>query len=144
MSAYFDASALAKLYLDEPGASLVRTIQAGHNVAMSRLSEVEVASALRRRHAGGDLSPADCDRMLADWELDRLQFSVVELDATIAAAARRLLASQLLRASDAVQLASALTHRRGLGKPTPFVCFDIRLAAAAMREGLQVIPEVKA
>ncbi len=49
MIRYFDASALAKRYVKEAGIQAVcRLLDAG-NAAVSRLSEVEVASALVRR-----------------------------------------------------------------------------------------------
>jgi hypothetical protein len=52
---YFDASALAKRYLDEAGSASVRRLSASGTVATSRLSEIEVTSAVERRIREGVL-----------------------------------------------------------------------------------------
>src|SRR4029079_17700412 len=58
---YLDASALAKRYVEEPGSQLVRERMQDAILATSRLSEVEVTSALVRRWRQGDLSQAELD-----------------------------------------------------------------------------------
>ena len=50
---YFDASALVKRYVREPAAVSVRRLLKSDRAATSRLSEVEVASALTRRAREG-------------------------------------------------------------------------------------------
>ena len=116
----------------------VRRLLKGHPGATSRLSEVEVASALVRREREGAFSAADRDRALASIGRDFATLIVIEFTPQIASASRELLLRHRLRAGDAVQLASCLYLQRELGEPISFVAFDDRLTAAAAGEGLQV------
>ena len=52
---YFDASALVKRYVRENGSTAVRRLLSSDTPVMSRLSEVEVASALMRLAREGAL-----------------------------------------------------------------------------------------
>ncbi len=118
--------------------SVRRLLKAGPAVA-SRLSEVEVASALVRRAREGAFSFEERDRALASLADDLTALIIVELTAEIAADARALLLRQRLRAGDAVQLASCLYVQREMREPLPFVAFDDRLAQVAHDEGLTVV-----
>jgi hypothetical protein len=137
---YFDASALAKRYVEEPGSSGVRTLLHECLVCASRLSEVEVASALVRRTREGSLSPAERDRALSALSEDMRSFYVVEFFPEVAVAARSLLLRHPLRASNAVQLASSTHVRESAGESVLFVAFDPRLNEAAHGEGLMLPP----
>ena len=108
--------------------------------ATSRLSEVEVASALARRAREKAFTARERDRALAALEADVAALYVVELVPEITAAARTLLMRRTLRASDAIHLASALRLQSELGSSIPFVVFDARLREAATAEGLRVLP----
>jgi predicted nucleic acid-binding protein len=132
---YFDASALVKRYVREQGSAKVRRLLAAQ-AATSRLSEVEVTSALMRRSREGAVSPAERDRALAALRSDFLAILVVELTAEISARSRLLLQRHPLRAADAIQLASCLYLQDRLSLRLPFVAFDARLLEAARREGL--------
>ncbi len=136
MIGYFDASALAKRYVEEPGSSEVRSLLAQCLICTSRLSEVEVASALVRRAREGALTLAERDRALSSLSEDMKTFYVVELFPEIARAARALLLRHPLRASDAVQLASSTHVRESIEERVLFVAFDQRLNEAAEEEGL--------
>jgi len=138
---YFDASALAKRYAEEPESPMVRSLLEACLVCTSRLSEVEVASALVRRANDGSLSPADRDRALSTLSEDMRSFYVVELFPEIVRSARGLLLRHPLRASDAVQLASSTHVRENTGEGVLFVAFDRRLNEAAFGEGLTLPPE---
>ena len=133
---YFDASALVKRYVREQGSVKVRRLLLSDVLATSRLSEVEVASALGRRAREGAFSLAERDRALAALETDFAAILVVELTSEITARARTLLQRHELRASDAIQLASCLYLQEELGEKVPLVAFDGRLTEAARREGL--------
>lgn len=89
-------------------------------------TSVEVTSALWRRIRNGDLTEA-----ARNQALDVAQ---------VAARARRLLAAHPLRAADACQLAAALLLCRERTENLEFVTLDERLADAARREGLRVLP----
>lgn len=139
MTRYFDASALAKRYVRETGSTTVRRLLASGSAATSRLSDVEVSSAIVRRAREGTFTMKERDRMLAALQHDVPALAVVELTPEITAGARALLLRYPLRAGDAVQLASGLYLQRQLARPVPFVVFDRRLVLAARAEGLVVI-----
>lgn len=135
---YFDASALAKRYVREKGSLKVRRLLASDLPATSRLSAVEIASALMRRSREGAFSDTARDRACAALDADMPAMLVVELTAEVVARARELLRRHPLRASDAIQLASYLYLQEELGEQMLFVVFDDRLAAAARAEGATV------
>lgn len=133
---YFDASALVKRYVREDASVRVRRLLRSDTPATSRLSEVEITSALERRAREGAFSLAERDRALAALVSDFPALVVVELTAEIIAKARALLQRHALRAGDAVQLASCLYLQAQLGEPVAIVAFDERLLTAARQEGL--------
>ena len=138
MIRYFDASALVKRYVRESGAVSIRRLLNAGPAAASRLSEVEVASALVRRAREGAFSVAERDRALASLADDFAALIIVEFTPEITANARGLLLRHHLRASDAVQLASCLALQRSMSQPLSLVVFDDRLVEAAHHEGLTV------
>src|SRR5471032_2251211 len=143
LTRYFDASALVKRYVREPGAVAVRRLLKADAGAASRLSEVEVASALVRRAREGAFTVDERDRALASLADDLATLIIVKFTPEITADARALLLRHRLRAGDAVQLASCLYLQREMSQPLPFVAFDDRLAEAARHEGLTVVPASK-
>ena len=128
-----------KRYVREPGAVSVRRLLRAAPAAASRLSEVEVASALVRRAREGAFTVEERDRALASLGDDFATLIIVEFTPEITAEARALLVRHRLRAGDAVQLASCLYLQREMSQPLPFVAFDDRLADAARHEGLTVV-----
>ncbi len=140
MIRYFDASAVVKRYVREAGSNLVRRLLTGVPPATSRLSEVEVASAVVRRCREGALSIAARDRVLRALAADLTAFHLIELTDETAGLARTLLLRHALRAGDAIQLASCLVLQQALRSPLPMVVFDSRLREAAAGEGLTVLP----
>ena len=132
-----------KRYVREPGAVSVRRLLEADPAAASRLSEVEVASALIRRAREGAFTAEERDRALASLENDFATLIIVEFTTAITADARALLLRHRLRAGDAVQLASCLYLQREIGQALPFVAFDDQLAQAARHEGLTVVPAAR-
>ena len=126
--------------MDEPGAERVRALLGGALLATSRVTEVEVASALARRCREGGLPSAERDRAVAALHRDLRQMSVVELSPEVVSRAVALLCRLPLRSADAVQLASCLELRHRLEASCLFVCCDDRLLAAARQEGLATAP----
>ena len=140
MILFLDASALVKRYVEEKDSQFVRTHLAAGPCAASRLSEVEVASALCRRHREGYLKRSQRDIGLEALRADCEDLFLVELSSLVTARATELLTRHNLRAADALQLASCLELRQELRSPdVPFLAFDERLCEAAKREGLPVI-----
>ena len=133
---YFDASALVKRYVREQGTVKVQRLLSSDVPATSRLSAVEIASALMRRAREGAFSEANRDRAFVALDADMSGMLVVELTPEIATRAQTLLRRHALRAGDAVQLASCLCLQEQLREEALFVAFDDRLTDAARREGL--------
>lgn len=127
-----------KRYVREPDAVSVRRLLKAGSAAASRLSEVEVASALIRRAREGAFTVDERDRALASLTDDFAALIIVEFTPEITADARALVLRHNLRAGDAVQLASCLRLQREMRQTLPFVAFDDRLAEAARHEGLTV------
>ncbi|MEM8934113.1 MAG: type II toxin-antitoxin system VapC family toxin, partial [Acidobacteriota bacterium] len=103
-----------------------------------RLSEIEVTSALARRHREGAVDQSQLDAMLDELDQDIHSLMVVELSPEVLSVARALLTRHLLRAADSLQLASALSLADRLERPVRMVAFDHRLMASATQEGLDI------
>ena len=123
----------------EPGSAAVEPLLASGTAAVSRLSEVEVASALARRARVGDCGVQERDVALATLDGDFEWFLVVEIVPAITSRARALLNAYALRAADAIQLASCHYLQERLGYDVPFVVYDERLAAVARESGVTVL-----
>jgi predicted nucleic acid-binding protein len=137
---FADASALIKRYVREQHGARTRRRLAASPVAVSRLSEVEVPSALVRLCREGRLSERARDRALAAFDADLASWYVVELTTDVTALARRCLTRHTLRSGDAIQLASALWLQESLGEPLEgLLAFDSRLISAASREPLVLV-----
>ncbi len=136
---YFDASALAKRYVEEQESDRVRALLAEDLVATSRITEIEVASALVRRCREGDFPAADRDRALGALRRDLRSLFVVEVTQAVSRRSISLLKRHSLRAADALQLASCLELSEQLRMPVRFVAYDRRLCDAALAEGLEIV-----
>lgn len=141
---YLDASALAKLYINEPGTDLMRSLAdpaAGHQFAILALAEVEFRSAVRRRQRAGDFSAGMAERLLrsfaADLRTAAFQRRLVN-DAVLGLAAS-VVDRHPLKANDALQLAGCLMLRMVSDTAPVFVCSDLRLLQAAQAEGLAIL-----
>lgn len=136
---FFDASALVKRYVHEPHSSRVRRLLRAGDVALCRLSEVEVVAAFARLAREDAISAAERDRAAATFVGDLPAWTVVEITADVARTARRLLLLHALRSGDAVQLGAALVLQEAMGQPLrQFVAYDRRLLDAAQAEQLSV------
>jgi uncharacterized protein len=130
---------LAKRYVQEVGSASVRRQLRSGRVATSRLSAIEVVSALARRQREGAFTAAERDRGLKRLNADLAAWILVELTPDVTADAQSLLVRHSLRSGDAVQLASCLYLQRETGERIPFAVFDDRLATAAHAEGLTLV-----
>ena len=140
MIGYFDASALVKRYVEESGSDVVRALLGESLTCTSRLSEVEIVSALVRRAREGSISEFDRDRALSTLAEDMTVLYVVELSGEITMIARGVLLKHRLRASDAIQIASCVHLQESTGRSVLFAAFDDRLNEAAIGSGLRLAP----
>lgn len=138
MIRYFDASALAKRYVAELHSQAVNRLLLDGTAVTSRLSEVEIASALGRLRREGEITLLQCRQLLEAMEQDMASLYVVEITRELSALACRLLMRHRLRAGDALHLASALTLAGKSNLQVQFVAFDESLNEAAVREGLDL------
>lgn len=145
MTAYFlDSSALVKRYVAETGTAWIQAlaVPSAHNTLLiSRITWVEVLSALARRQREGSLPPASVTQAIQSFRYDLdTQYQVVEVDRDLAEAAGKLVRKHPLRAYDAVQLASALriqiAFARARSASLTFLAADDRLLANAQAAGL--------
>ena len=138
MIAYLDASALAKLVLNEEGSALVREVwESDLAIATSELSVVELGCAVAAAVRAGRVARHTLGTSITDgtWVAGRAE--LVEADADLIRSAASLGASHALRALDAVHVASALVLRDAA--PT-LVSWDLDQRRAAVREGMAVYP----
>ena len=134
MHVYLDASALCKAFVVESGSDAVADLlDAEEPSSTSSMSLVEVASAINRLIREGALEASAGDPILSGLATRSIRLpAIVELSAEVASTAIGLLGRHPLKASDAVQLASAVTDSAAL-----FVSSDRRLLEAAHAEGLK-------
>lgn len=139
MIAYFDTSALVKLFLrDERGADVAaRVWDASDVVFTSRIAYPEARAALAAAHRLGRLTAIALARARDALADVFVQLTVVELSAPLSESAGDVAERFALRAFDAVHLASALTIADA---PTSLVTWDDQLANAARMAGLDVTP----
>lgn len=140
---FFDSSALVKNYGRERGSVWVQNILTTEShVYVSRLTEVEVASAIARKLREGLISQENLTRSLARLRADFAdRFTVLDVTGSLIQTAIGLLSSHNLRAYDAIQLATALLIRDelvALNLPVTFLSADAGLNAAALAQGLTV------
>jgi predicted nucleic acid-binding protein len=141
VSTCFDASALAKLLIDEGDSDIAGDLWAAAESAFaSVVGYAEIRGSISRALRGGRITPDGYPT--ARLALERVWGSVVEirLDGALPRLAGSLADRHGLRALDAIQLASALSIATPEDRPT-LVTFDRRLAEAALAEGLTVLPE---
>lgn len=143
---FFDSSALAKLFHQEPGSSTVTAIFAEQDKEIydSRLARIELTSVAAIKVRTGAMTPSDAVEFLADVEdtAESQQFLVqplVEADYTRAQQLLTRYAPQnRLRTLDALDLASAMRLRTTFGVDY-FVTADLHLAQVAALEGFKTI-----
>jgi predicted nucleic acid-binding protein len=111
-SYFFDSSALVKRYTQEIGTVWVQSIttgSSGNTIVVASITSVEMMSAIIKQRRDGKIKPriAKTIRLLIDRHMTREYISMSMSD-PIVQDAKDLLEQHLLRAYDAVQLASAL------------------------------------
>lgn len=131
MTVYVDASAVLKIYLDEPETPVAQQILIGQRWATGRHTYVEVRRNLARVLDGAPLEESR-RRFASDWE----HVDVIDVGAHVGEVAAALAERTGLRTLDALHLGAA----ESVGRSDAFVTFDRRLAAAARSLGWTVLP----
>ncbi len=85
VNAYFlDTSALVKRYVGEIGSNWIKSITdvaTGNQIAIAKITWVEVLSALARRQREGSLSTNDLNIVVQDFREDfENQYEVIQID----------------------------------------------------------------
>lgn len=140
MNLYAESSAvLAWLLLEREGARVDRLLSSAENIVASDLTLIECDRALFRAAAIGRLSAteaSDCRRELAAlagaWNILRIGPEIVER-------ARRSFPTDIIRALDAIHLASALVARAAIPL-LEILTLDERIREAARDLGLKLQP----
>jgi predicted nucleic acid-binding protein len=141
---YLDTSALAKLYLREPGTEQMLRLAsraAGNQFAVLSLAQVEIRSTLRRRERAGEIASAVVERLFDAFQrhLEGI-FLRQTLTEAILDVACEMVDRHSLFTLDAVQLAGYLAVRTASGANIPiFVSADHGLLRAAEAQGIPVL-----
>ena len=141
MTVFADTSAVVKLYADEVGSEMVRSLEA---VTVSQLCRVEVPAALWRKNRRNGLPVSDTLILVRLFENDLFGADAVlapiRITSGILDDAARLTEIHSLRAYDAVQLATAKVAREVDSDCRSMAAFDVQLRTASAREGFLLIP----
>ncbi len=142
MAAYFlDTSTVVKRYVQETGTAWVQAVAdpaAGHFLYVARITDVEMTAAIARRRRSGSLSLAQSVQAVTAFRQDLAQhYRIVELAIPVLQQASQLADRRVLRAYDAVQLATTLDIHR-LDPTLTLLSADVELNAAALAEGIPV------
>jgi predicted nucleic acid-binding protein len=144
---YFDASAVVKYYVPEPGSTWVRQlldaqapggVHAQHLILVAEVTRVEVAAGLAILERVGRIRRAQRVREYQRFTSHLIQrYAIIPLMTNDYVTAAHLTQHHPLKAYDAVQLAVALRYGLVLaGHPFTFVSGDTTLLTAARAEGL--------
>lgn len=134
MRDFFDSSALAKLYIREPGRAAVRSVLAeADELLLSVLALPEILSMLNRLRREGKIPRDEYTTQKRLVVADVADATVIGLTSAVVARTIDCLERATLRASDAIHVASAL--EAGVDQ---FVSADRRQCEAARAVGLRV------
>ncbi|MEJ7824338.1 MAG: type II toxin-antitoxin system VapC family toxin [Solirubrobacteraceae bacterium] len=133
MNLYLDASALVKRYVAEPESDVVgAAMRAASGWFICRIGFVETVRAV-----GIAAGLKATEVVVGEWPA----FAIVEIDQQLVENAAALALDQDLRSLDALHLAAALVLAP---EDLVFATWDRRLHAAALTQGLAVLPDVLA
>jgi predicted nucleic acid-binding protein len=137
-TAFWDATALVPLCVQEATTDQVRQHLRRFAPVVWWGSVVEVHSAISRLHRESAIAASERDGALARLNVLGQGWREILPDDSLRNLAGTLLNTYSLRASDSLQLASALTWCRQRPEEKTFVCGDKRLSDAAKSAGFAV------
>lgn len=138
MWAYFDSSAVVKLYVQESGRAAVLRLLRQHEVVASAILPVEIRGALRRRAAENVIESSRLPAALQQLASDRAQWNLLAVSTEILERAEQIVASHAVRTLDAIHIASAQEFAGRLQTRVPFISADHRQCESAAAVGLTV------
>lgn len=134
MKAFFDASAMAKRYIAEPGSEQVEAIlHQATSLGVSVIIVPEIVSALNRRTREKLLTTPDYALIKQQLVEDVTDAEMIQLSSPVLARSIKLLEQHQLRGMDSLHIACAIEWKADI-----FVSSDRRQLAAAGEEGLAV------
>ena len=133
MKTFFDSSAFAKRYVDEPGSDVVDAIcMEATELALSVICVPEVFSAMNRRVRERNLTQQQYDEAKKRLSAEVEDAFIVNLTSPVISACIAILEGNPVRAMDALHIACALQWEAEL-----FVSADEQQIAAAKKAGLR-------
>ena len=132
MKTFFDSSAFAKRYIEEPGSQAVDdACRVATSLALSVLCVPEIISALNRRLRERSISRRNYLEAKGRLSEDVADAVIIQLTPAVIAHATLLLETSDLRAMDALHVACAMEWAAEM-----FVSADLRQIRAARKGGL--------
>jgi predicted nucleic acid-binding protein len=138
MWAYFDSSAVVKVYVQENGRASVLRLLRLHEVVVSAILPVEIRGALRRRAEENAIESSRLPAALNQLAADREQWNVLAVSTEILGRVEEIVANYAVRTLDAIHIASAKEFAERLQTRVPFISADHRQVEAAAAVGLTV------
>ena len=138
---FWDSSAVVPVLVEEATSARIGQLFAeDRGVMVWWATPIECTSAIMRRERRGEIEPAESARAMS--RLDKLTADWTEIlpSEHLRSVARRMLRVHALRASDALQLATAVIGAASEPRGLEMVCLDQRLVLAAQKEGLRTLP----
>ena len=131
---FFDSSAFAKRYVDEPGSAAVEGLcHEASDLGLCVLCVPEIVSAMNRRVRERRLARAEYAALTRHLLDDVRDATIIDLVPQVVATCIDILEASPVRAADALHVAAAREWKAGL-----FVSADRRQLAAARKAGLRV------
>lgn len=132
MRTFFDSSAFAKRYIDEPGSLTVDALcEAATELALSIVCIPEIISALNRRVREGNLTRRSYQEVKIRLSEDVADADIVNLTPPVISSCANILEVSPVRAMDALHVACAVHWKAEL-----FVSADARQISAAKKARL--------
>jgi len=131
---FFDSSAFAKRYVEEPGSQAVESLcAAATELGLSVVCIPDIVSALNRRVREGSLSARQYEAAKESLSADIRDVSIINLTPYVISTCTAVLEADPLRAMDALHVACAVRWGAQI-----FVSADKGQIAAAKRAGLRM------
>jgi predicted nucleic acid-binding protein len=136
---YFDASALVKAYVAEPGSECVaRIFEAADQLFTCRIAFAEVLATFRRKRNESHSLESQTDQLVNEFCQDWSSIVTVDLNPGLLDVVREQAFRHSLRALDLLHLSAACWLREVVRIPITLVSSDMAQLAAARHESLPV------